>query len=83
VTRRRALQIGAAAAGLVAAMEPSAAADARSRADAAPARRDESFDEGWLFYRGDVSGGEAPSFDDGSWQALDLPHDWSIEEMMG
>lgn len=39
------------------------------------------FDEGWLFQRGDVSGGEAPSLDDSSWQALDLPHDWSIGDL--
>jgi beta-galactosidase len=81
VTRRRALQIGAAAAGLVAAMEPSAVADVQSRAGSAPARWEESFDEGWRFHRGDVSGAEAVSFDDGAWRALDLPHDWSIEDV--
>jgi beta-galactosidase len=32
-----------------------------------------------LFFLGDPSGAEAPSFADGSWRAVDLPHDWSIE----
>src|SRR5437879_2081543 len=81
VTRRRALQIGAAAAGLVAAIEQSAVADADSRAGAAPARREKSFDGGWRFHRGDVSGADAVSFDDGAWRALDLPHDWGIEDL--
>jgi hypothetical protein len=40
-----------------------------------------SFDEGWLFCRGDASGAEAVSFDDGAWRELDLPHDWSIEDL--
>jgi len=38
-----------------------------------------SFDEGWLFYKGDVRGAEAVSFDDSGWRALNVPHDWSIE----
>jgi beta-galactosidase len=75
VTRRRALQIGAAAAGLSAIdIDHAAAADTESA-------RERLFDEGWLFSRGDVSGAEAPSFDDSSWRALDLPHDWSIEDL--
>jgi beta-galactosidase len=80
VTRRRALQIGAAA-GLVAAIEPAAAADAESRPAAPLTRREESFDKGWRFYRGDASGAEAVSFDDSAWQAVDLPHDWSIVDL--
>jgi hypothetical protein len=36
-------------------------------------------DSRWKFLLGDPSGAEAPSFADGSWRTLDLPHDWSIE----
>jgi beta-galactosidase len=38
-----------------------------------------SFNAGWKFNRGDVSGAQASSFNDSSWRSLDLPHDWSIE----
>jgi hypothetical protein len=37
-----------------------------------------SFDAGWKFHLGDVNGAQASTFDDGSWTALDVPHDWSI-----
>ncbi|EMI21661.1 beta-glycosidase [Rhodopirellula maiorica SM1] len=38
-----------------------------------------SFDDGWKFQLGDISGAEATSFDDSRWRTLDVPHDWSIE----
>lgn len=41
------------------------------------------FDTGWRFYRGDTAGAEAVKFDDSSWRAIDLPHDWSIENLPG
>jgi beta-galactosidase len=37
------------------------------------------FNDGWKFYKGDTSGANQPSFDDGGWRSIDLPHDWSIE----
>lgn len=84
VTRRRALQFGAMAAGAPA-LDPGRPAAFAGRAAApAPAHepvRERSFDEGWRFLRGDADGAEAPSFDDGSWRVLDLPHDWSIEDL--
>ncbi|MEN3359289.1 MAG: beta-galactosidase [Mycobacteriales bacterium] len=89
VTRRRALQLGAAAAGLLALdLDQQAAAETGGSAVAhtspRPASaRERSFDDGWRFTRGDVSGAEAPSFDDSSWRALDLPHDWGIEDLPG
>src|SRR6266487_3758589 len=46
---------------------------------AAPQRRTLDFDRGWRFHLGDLSGAEAPGFDDSGWRTLDLPHDWSIE----
>jgi beta-galactosidase len=41
------------------------------------------FDLDWKFYRGGVQGAENPSFDDSVWRTLDLPHDWSIEDLPG
>ena len=43
--------------------------------------RDQSFDQDWRFHRGDVSGAENQNFDDSQWRKLDLPHDWSIEDL--
>lgn len=45
------------------------------------ASRTSSFDEGWLFLRDNPSGAESPGFDDSGWRPLDLPHDWSIEDL--
>src|SRR6266699_572634 len=42
-------------------------------------RRTLDFDRGWRLHLGDLSGAEAPGFDDSGWRRLDLPHDWSIE----
>jgi beta-galactosidase len=47
----------------------------------AAGKRDQSFDEGWRFLRGDAPGAEAPGFDDRNWRVLDLPHDWSVEDL--
>jgi beta-galactosidase len=41
------------------------------------------FDDGWLFRRGGAQGAEAADFDDSRWRRLDLPHDWSIEDLPG
>jgi beta-galactosidase len=41
------------------------------------------FDNNWKFYLGDVKGAEKPSFNDKSWRDIDLPHDWSIENLPG
>lgn len=47
-------------------------------ATVAVGREQRPFDAGWRFYLGDAAGAEAPTFDAGSWQIVDLPHDWSI-----
>ena len=39
------------------------------------------FDSDWRFYRGGVQGAEMPRFDDSKWRKVDLPHDWSIEDL--
>ena len=46
-------------------------------------KRNNLFDSGWKFHRGGAQGAESPSFDDSEWRLLDLPHDWSIEDLPG
>ncbi len=41
------------------------------------------FDEKWKFYRGGVLGGQNVGFNDTAWRTVDVPHDWSIEDMPG
>ncbi len=43
--------------------------------------RNQPLDDGWLFFRGDAAGAEKPGFVDAEWRTLDLPHDWSIEDL--
>jgi beta-galactosidase len=50
-----------------------------SAAKANSPRQELAADAGWKFFLGDPGGAESPSFDDASWRAVDLPHDWSIE----
>ncbi len=49
-------------------------------AAAAPGRQ-RNFDSNWRFLRADDAGADAPDFDDTAWRLLDLPHDWSIEDL--
>ena len=39
------------------------------------------FDSDWRFLKADAPGAEIPDFDDTTWRLLDLPHDWSIEDL--
>jgi beta-galactosidase len=41
------------------------------------------FDFKWRFHAGGAQGAEEPSFDDSKWREIDLPHDWSIEDLPG
>lgn len=43
--------------------------------------REQGFDEAWQFYRGALTGAQAVSFDDSGWQAVDLPHDYQIQDL--
>jgi beta-galactosidase len=43
--------------------------------------RDQPFDLGWKFFKDSGEGFEAPGLDDSAWRTLDLPHDWSIEDL--
>lgn len=45
--------------------------------------RQQSFDDGWLFYRGELTDAQRPDFDDSAWRQVNLPHDWSIEDIPG
>jgi beta-galactosidase len=42
--------------------------------------RRQSFNEGWLFFRGDAEGAERTGFHDTGWTPVRLPHDWAIAE---
>jgi beta-galactosidase len=42
---------------------------------------DRAFDSDWRFIRADAPGAENPEFDDSAWRTLDVPHDWSIEDL--
>jgi beta-galactosidase len=42
-----------------------------------------SFDEDWHFLKDSLSGAEYPHFNDSNWRVLDVPHDWSIEDLPG
>jgi len=41
------------------------------------------FDSDWRFHLGGALSAEKPTFDDSKWRAIDLPHDWSIENLPG
>ncbi len=43
-------------------------------------RSDTLIDDGWRFHKGEVSGFEAASFDDSSWDAIHLPHTWNATD---
>jgi beta-galactosidase len=42
-----------------------------------------SFDEGWRFVKDSIDGAENPGFDDSNWRIVNVPHDWSIEDLPG
>lgn len=46
-----------------------------------PLREERALTDDWKFLRGDPAGAEQPSFDDAGWRSVDLPHDWSIEDL--
>ncbi|HLL42909.1 MAG TPA: glycoside hydrolase family 2 TIM barrel-domain containing protein, partial [Segetibacter sp.] len=45
-------------------------------------RIEKLFDENWKFYKGDIANGEREYFDDKDWRDVELPHDWSIEDLL-
>lgn len=42
--------------------------------------RSENFNDNWKFYMGDAAGAESPAFNDSTWEQVNLPHDYSIEQ---
>jgi beta-galactosidase len=42
-----------------------------------------AFDDQWKFLRDSISGAETTAFRDTTWRNLNLPHDWSIEDLPG
>ena len=42
-----------------------------------------NFDDDWRFHLGAAQGAEQAGFDDAAWRKIDLPHDWSIEDLKG
>jgi len=47
----------------------------------AGSQRDRSCDSDWRFLRADAPGAEVLEFNDSTWRKLDVPHDWSIEDL--
>ena len=43
--------------------------------------REQNFDTGWKFNLGDAPYADSVVFDDSQWRTVDLPHDWSIEDL--
>ena len=41
------------------------------------------FDKGWRFHLGGALGAEEVGYNDSGWRTIDLPHDWSIEDLPG
>lgn len=56
--------------------------NAQTSANASP-RVLQLFDNDWLFYRGGAQGAENINFNDSEWRKINLPHDWSIEDIPG
>ncbi len=44
-------------------------------------KRITNFNEGWLFLKENVSNAEGNNFNDADWRKVNLPHDWSIEDL--
>lgn len=43
--------------------------------------RDYDFNRDWKFHKGNLKSVEKYDFNDSKWRLLDLPHDWSIEDL--
>ena len=44
-------------------------------------KRNIPFDANWLFIKDSLSDAEYPEFDDSKWKRVELPHDWSINDL--
>ncbi len=52
-----------------------------SCAVSAEPKREGNFDAAWRFFKTDAPGAEEAAFNDSAWRMVDLPHDWSIEDL--
>lgn len=48
-----------------------------------PSGKASLFDADWHFKKDTLSGVESTGFDDSDWKIIDVPHDWSIEDLPG
>jgi len=46
-------------------------------------RRQTLFDSSWKFFKGDFENGQRQNINDADWRTVELPHDWSIEDLPG
>lgn len=81
--RREALGLAAGAVALAGGIEGVAEGVVPLRSALGAMSRGQTFDDGWRFHLGGGDGFEAPALDDGGWRRVDLPHDWSIEDLSG
>ena len=80
LSRRASLKLGGVTAAL--SMTPQLAGATAARCETiAPGARDQPFDADWRFLKGDDRAFAESGFDDSAWRRLDLPHDWSIEDL--
>jgi len=77
MTRREFLG-NAAMTGTASALGLDAASEDRAVAAEARPQRRASFDDGWVFSKGEVENAQLPHVSDGAWTPVQLPHDWSI-----
>lgn len=45
------------------------------------AKRNIPFDDNWRFIKKDINDAKAEKIDDSNWRTVDLPHDWSVEDL--
>jgi len=81
ISRRSLLKVSASTAVLASADNAFAAFVATLPRQLLPVGRDQPFDDSWMFKWGDGEMWSDARFDDRSWRSLDLPHDWSIDDL--
>src|ERR1700750_2935591 len=81
ISRRSLIQAGGLAAGVAALTGPKPAAGVPAALYTPPSLRQRiDLHAGLRFPRSRASGAQAPSFDDGSWSAVSVPHTWNAQD---
>ncbi len=78
---RREVMLGAAAGGVALTMAQSAGAIVPQDVEKVGSGRRQPFNLGWQFHRAGDLGTDGQPSDPRDWRDLDLPHDWSIEDL--